>query len=435
MYRDLQLLDRVQCPHCWEVFPPDRIKWVSEHAELWGDERLPNGGSRRFLPTRFTIDGEALDSKNFPCHTLACPRCHLVVPRTMLEMEPLFMSIFGAPSSGKSYLLAAMTWQLRQVLSAQFAVSFSDADPTLNQILIGYEKTLFLNSHGDQWFEMESLIKKTDEQGEWYDQVSYGSQSVQYPKPFLFAAIPQEHHPNAARATKLGRVVCLYDNAGESFNPGADTTANPMTRHLAHSRVLYFVFDPTQDNRFRQAVTRIDRETYLPPADARLSRQEPTLQEAAARVRRYAKLRQTDKHDRPLIIVLTKFDIWSPLLERLMGEDVRGEPWRRVTSKAGTSDFCALDVERIERVSQTCRQILREHCPDIVAAAESFARNVVYVPASAIGWMSCVDGDTGKMTIRPADAQPYWAAVPFLYALNRWLPGVIPGLKRKGDAT
>jgi hypothetical protein len=34
----------------------------------------------------------------------------------MLEMEPLFLSILGAPASGKSYFLTAMTWQLRQAL-------------------------------------------------------------------------------------------------------------------------------------------------------------------------------------------------------------------------------------------------------------------------------------------------------------------------------
>ncbi len=36
-------------------------------------------------------------------------------PAPMMEMEPLFLSILGAPASGKSYFLTAMTWQLRRL--------------------------------------------------------------------------------------------------------------------------------------------------------------------------------------------------------------------------------------------------------------------------------------------------------------------------------
>ena len=49
------------------------------------------------------------------------------------------------------------------------------------------------------------------------------------------------------------RALGLYDNAGEHFLPGRDTLGSPVTRHLARSRVLFFLFDPTQDPRFRKA--------------------------------------------------------------------------------------------------------------------------------------------------------------------------------------
>src|SRR5690606_42033806 len=128
-----------------------------------------------------------------------------------------------------------------------------------------------------------------------YDTASYETQTVSDPNPFLFSVIPQDRHPNVAKAARLSRVVCLYDNAGESFQPGKDVVNAPVTRHMAHSRVLYFVFDPTQDNRFRQEMAdHVER-----ASDDRISRQEPVLQEAAARIRRYAKLRQSEKHNRP----------------------------------------------------------------------------------------------------------------------------------------
>ena len=133
------------CPHCWERFAPEQVLWISEHVDLLGDPLLGPEQQQRFLPSRFTIDGDAIDSRGMTCRTLACPQCHLPIPRAMLEMEPLFVSILGAPASGKSYLLTAMTWQLRQVLPLHFKVAFTDADPASNRVLNECEESLFLH--------------------------------------------------------------------------------------------------------------------------------------------------------------------------------------------------------------------------------------------------------------------------------------------------
>ena len=37
-----------------------------------------------------------------------------------------------------------------------------------------------------------NLIRKTELQGELYDTVAYGQQTVSYPRPFLFTMQPQE---------------------------------------------------------------------------------------------------------------------------------------------------------------------------------------------------------------------------------------------------
>lgn len=426
---------RVTCPHCWEPFRPEDTLWVSEHADLLGDPRLGPDFQQRFLPTRFNVTGEALDSRGFPCQSLACPRCHLVVPRPLLELEPLFLSIIGSPGSGKSFLLAAMTWQLRQILTSQFRVSFNDADPAFNRSLNEYEESLFLNARAEQLQPLAGLIRKTEEQGELYDTVSFGNQTISYPRPFLFAVQPQNGHPNEDKADRLGRVVCLYDNAGESFQPGKDEVGSPVTRHMAQSQALYFVFDPTQDSRFRAHIAPA-AQAALSQQAGRSTRQEQVLQEAAARVRRYTGLRQTEKHDRPLIVVVTKYDAWSHLLEQLVGETVRSEPWRPVPSTVTPSgEINSLDLPRIDHYSQRLRALMQKFCPDIVAAAESFAREVIYMPASAVGWDTKFDERSGLLSIRPSQTHPFWVTTPFLYALCRWTPGLIPGIRRKGEAT
>ena len=115
-----QILKRINCPHCWNRFAPEQLLWVSRHAELLGDQVLGAESPARFLPTRFNVDGQALDSRGSPCHSVACPKCHLTITRDLLEIEPFFLSAIGVPSSGKSCFLASMTWGLRRLLPETF---------------------------------------------------------------------------------------------------------------------------------------------------------------------------------------------------------------------------------------------------------------------------------------------------------------------------
>jgi len=244
----LKLLTRVTCPHCWTGFAPEDILWISTHADLRGDPRLGLDHHQRFLPTRFTPEGDALDAKGFPCVNLACPYCHLGVPRAMLEMEPFFVSILGAPSCGKSYYLAALIWELRRILPGSFGLSFGDADPVSNLILSEYEKALFLNGNADQPVPLGQLIRKTELQGDLYDTVAFGNQTVSYPRPFLFWLRPNECHPNMTSPSALSRVLVLYDNAGEHCLPGrAYAEQQPLQQLLKEHRRLALMRAPIRD--------------------------------------------------------------------------------------------------------------------------------------------------------------------------------------------
>lgn len=411
----IRLLPEVTCPHCWERFAPEAILWVSVHIDLLGDTKLGPEQQRRFLPSRFTPEGDAIDPMGMISTQLACPRCHLVVPRALLEMEPLFVSILGSPSSGKSYYLAALTWQLRSLLASNFAISFADVDASANQSLNAYEESLFLNPKPTEVVPLGDLIRKTELQGELYNTVSYGRQTVSYPRPFLFTLRLQDGHPNAPRADKLSRVLCVYDNAGEHFQPGQDSTSSPVTRHLARSALLLFLFDPTQDHRFR-SVCRHSAEDGG-SADRRAERQEIILNEAAERIRRFAGLPANLKHDRPLMVVVSKADEWAHLLDR----HFEAEPFAPV--RQGLS---AIRTDLVEQQSAGLRAILQRYCPELVAAAEGFSQEVVYIPVSSIGPAIERHEPSGLMGIRPNFIRPQWVTVPLLYGLARALPGLIP---------
>jgi hypothetical protein len=413
----LVLLPRTTCPHCWQTFLPEEVLWISAHQDLLGDPRLGPEQPQRFLPSRFDLDGNALDARGFSCRQLACPRCHLVLPRCLLETEPAFVSILGTPACGKSFYLTALTWELRRLLPERFALGFTDADPSANRQLNDYESALFLNANPHEFTYLADLIRKTELQGYLYDIVSYGSQTVTYPRPFLFLIKPRPTHPQLDVAQKSARVICLYDNAGESFQPGRDTAASPVTQHLARAQFLLFLYDPTQDLRFRQLC---DRQGVRLPheSESRNSRQELVLMEAADRVRRTVGLSANARHERPLIVVLTKSDLWGDLLEDREPKN----PW--VTTRHGTG----LDRGKVERRSDQARVLLWQACPELVTAAEDFAQEVVYVPVSALGVLPR-RGEKGP-AVRPADLKPRWATVPLLYGLSRWVPGLVPGVKR-----
>ena len=216
----------------------------------------------------------------------------------------------------------------------------------------------------------------------------------------------------------MSRVLCVYDNAGEHFQPGMDTTHNQATRHLAQSRLLLFLFDPTQDQRFRDRLQ--GKDTSL-PAVTYSSRQELVLLEVAARVRRLTNLPQSARHPHPLLVLVTKYDIWSGLLG---GKVITEDPW-----KTTCQELAGLDTDRIADISGQLRRLLMETCPELISAAEGFADPVVYLPVSALGRKPILDPATRRWTIRPRGMRPIWSAVPLLFGLHRSLQGVISSLK------
>jgi hypothetical protein len=423
----IALIHRVTCPHCWETFPPEKTLWIAQHPELLGDVRLGPDQPLRFLPTRFNLQGAALDSRGFPCHETACPGCHLPVPRAFYEMPPVFLSMLGGPASGKSYFLASMTWQLRKLLPKHFALALNDADPNLNHRLHEYESMQFLNSKQDELV----VIEKTQTHGDLYDTVLLGEQTITYPKPFVFSLLPMENHPVASKAKELSRVLCFYDNAGESFLPGEDSVTSPVTRHLAKSRALMFLFDPTQDMRFRrlcegktndpQMMVRSERFAQEKPV-----RQETILSEAAMRVRRYAGIGQTQRFSRPLVMVISKYDSWASLL-----------PFKELPTPYSINrktDLYALRLGEVEKVSQAVRDLLWSVSPEIVSAAESFSNQVIYIPCSSTGCAPEIDSQNGGFGFRPQNLKPIWSEIPLLYIMSRWMGSLIPYVQTEKSA-
>jgi hypothetical protein len=413
-----QLQNSAVCPNCWFNFPTENTKWVSVHESLMGDYRLGPDELRRFLPTRFDVSGNAVDLKGLSCQDLACPNCHLRIPRAVLCFKPFFVSIAGRPSCGKSFFLAAMTWQCRKTLSQDFLVSFTDADGECNSLLNDYEEQLFFGDEKDALVK----LKKTDVTGDWYSNVNFDDQSVLLPKPFYFEVAPLPGHHNENETQKYGHLVCLYDNAGEFFLPGADSASQPVTRHLGLAESWLFCFDPTQDPRFRQKLEGKSQDAQLTKTII-TGRQDTILTEMVNRIRRHSNLSLKEKIHKPLIVICTKYDVWSDLL----GMDPLPCAW----AKTKQQNSKILNMSVIEQVSAATRKLLENTCPEIVAAASSISDNVYFIPVSATGVSSEPDSRDGEFKFRPSSLKPVWCEVPMLLALTKRTQGLISEAHRK----
>lgn len=215
------------------------------------------------------------------------------------------------------------------------------------------------------------------------------------------------HDDFESKGSALTRNVLFYDNAGEHFQPGADSTTNPATKHLVHSNGIIFLFDPSKDARMREKCNPDDPQVY----DAsKLCNQETLLAEMISRIRRYKGMKATEKYPNTLVVAVAKYDMWKNLLTDNISTI---NPWVYNEDEMTYS----LDYNIIANVSYHVREILLQVSPEIVATSESFALKVLFIPESSLGHAPERDDSSGIIGVRPDTITPIWAEVPLLILL------------------
>ncbi len=388
------------CPHCWQKFDSEYLLYIASHPALTGDPLLGSGAMKRFSPSSFNALGQALDPMGAACSELACPRCHLKIPATVIEEPCYYFSLVGAQSSGKSYYLAALLHLLRQKLADQFAYTLVDVDPELNRVLDSYEETIFRSPRRDQ----VAVLPKTQQTGDdFVDTVLLDNLPVQLPKPFVYE-FRSQHSGRGER--RRGFNVIFYDNAGEHFQPGADNLTNPGTRHLACSDGIIFIFDPLNDAIMR---TRCAPGEPQLASDEHVYEQSKLMSEMIARIRRHRNMSAEEKCSIPLVVAVGKYDAWSSELPRNLAQlnpcDESGGTlnarWRR---------------SLVMDVSFALRELVLQYAPALVHAAEGFFDTVTFIPFSSFGCFSR-PGASGQLGVIPAQIAPVWVEEPFLALL------------------
>lgn len=386
-----ELGESFMCPYCRTVSNLEDVLSVSVSPGLLGDPVLGEGEQVRFLPSQFTSNGLSIDSEGGICTEIACPRCHMSLPRSLLDTPQMVMSVVGAAGAGKSVFLASSMWQCRQTLSRMFGVSFMDLDPVANRWINAYEEKLFFQEDDNTLQQIE----KTDLQASNVSRsVMLDGDNVLLPLPSFFQLRTLDNPQPQS--------LVVYDSAGEHFRAGADTQASAVTLNMLNSDTLFFMFDPSADPRFRPLLDRGGG-----TAHNYAQRQDVLLAEMSARIRRHLGNRSEARLSKPLIFGVSKADLLRNRLPLNMPIYTGDEPRKY-----------ALDVGVLKEVSRQTEDLLNEIAPEVTATAHDIASDVWFVPVSALGHNPMREG------VRPCDIKPIWTELPVVFTLAK--KGLIP---------
>ena len=299
--------------------------------------------------------------------------------------------------------------------AARLGLLFQDADLTLNKSLVDDEHKMFLDPAAENYRPIKAAIEKTKTDGHRYRTSIIDGHEAKFLPPYTFLVSPSADHPRSSQSKHLIRLLCLYDNAGEHFMPGADAADAPMARHLGVSKGLMFVFDPTKDSRLRRKLG--DRTTN----GYGMERQDIVLTEAVNRIREQSNRARSEKIPQPLVVILAKFDAWRGL--------IRGVGDRSSLVRDTTSKVLSLQMDEVEAISSACRNLLRDSCPEMVNAADSISDRVIYAPVAAAGWDMQKAPGSDLPTFRTANCEPYGVLLPLLFLLNKINPKLVTSLR------
>ena len=391
------------CPTCWLKFDRGDVMHVAVHDSLFGDPLLGEEQMKRFHATRFNDRGQALDDYGIPCTEIACPHCRRTLPPGFFDEPHKIFSIVGAPQSGKSYYLTVLIKLLQTTLFREFGVVFRDADPTGNAPINEMKSHLFSAQNSAQAF-----LTKTQLEGSMYERLPRYDRMVTLPKPFIYSL-------SGAESDDENCSVVFYDNAGEHFQPGQDSSNSPGAQHIASSDAIFFLFDPTINPDFRRSINDSDDPQFKSQVS---DQQDIILAETEVRIKKLLGLGRREKVQTPLAIIIGKCDSWI----NKIGSDNLKNP-----IVDGT-----LDMGAVESNSKHVRGLMEEHCPYVVANAERISSEVCYFAASAFGHTPVTfEDDKGVTRIGPDPQKinPMYVEIPTLWALSRVQPGLVPFFK------
>lgn len=433
--------DRIKCPSCRDEFRIEETLWIASHDELQGeDPYLASTDYMRFLPKHFTADRrapKAIDPKGGICNLLACPHCHLEIPREYFNSQPFTTAVVGGRSTGKTFFLIALNRWLHSELP-EFGLNYRDGYSEKNEVLDKFGEQLFPEASvsndlvqlaGNERGDNDASVFKPRRGHE--DEFPDVGDMYNYARPFMYLM-------NRARNDFQNEEIieqyslCLYDHSGERFwRENANHVENiQATKNVVESDALFFLFDPTQIPGIVHAYKEVKKQEsggIMEPYIGAEKNMEDTEQApknhplAIFSVMRalisnsYPEMR---KYDGQFVVILPKCDAWMCLLDVDIQECLKNYPCHKNEETNRPSGKLSRHV--IDKVSDAIKRFLlkKEYkCDKFVKAVNDFASNAIYIPVSATGCQPTIED--GAEGFKPGNLHPIWIGVPFLYTLAK----------------
>ena len=209
---------------------------------------------------------------------------------------------------------------------------------------------------------------------------------------------------------EIERTLVMHDNAGEQYNL-QDSASSPGIRHLLHSSAILFLFDPTADPGFRRQ--------YADAQDSQFRDAQYVFEQARIITNAFETFLRHNhnaetKYTRPVIVLFSKADTLADELEEVLNTEpfVLNERHEYI-----------LDINYLLKVSYSVRELIKGYSPVITSSIESRAKDVIYIPVSALGHSPIEVGTNSRgevlMGVDLARLKPKWVDVPLLYVLYK----------------
>ena len=326
----LDPLRRVRCPYCFEQFPAftmhmrcddpyckaDYAKQVDDPIltrALNGQTRAGAGamnrtswwvdpsqdrrrGFRRFLDWMLMPSSLTCPNCKKPTDCHLCPKCHAVLPDSVVTLDAGHIAVFGPQSVGKTTFVTVLIHELDHNVGPRAGFIL---EPLTDDVRDRYDREYHELTYGGSTFGLgESNDTDADRRGHM------ATPSLQTDRGVLRPLVYRLTRKGSKRSRRTSTLLSFFDTAGEDWEMYIELLRGEA-RYLAQARGLLFLLDPM---RIREVahdprLTLTEKERHVPAADY--------LGDA----RKLATFFPKTPVKTPLAIVLNKLDRWGRLLE------------------------------------------------------------------------------------------------------------------------
>ena len=326
----LDPLRRVRCPYCFEKFPAfamhfrcddpacriDYARMVDDpiltralngpnsaasgaaiRSAWWTDPTVdPSRGPRRYLDWMILPESVTCPNCHKPTDCHLCPKCHAVLPDSVVTLDAGHIAVFGPQSVGKTTFVTVLLHELDHLVGPREGFIL---EPLTDEVRDRYDREYHEPTFGAGGFGIGQ-----DLEGDAFRRSHSPTPSLEMDRRSLRPLVYRLTRKGTKRSRRTSTLLSFFDAAGEDWESNIELLRGEA-RYLSHARGLLFLVDPL---RIREVAR--DRRLVLTEKESHVE-----AADYLGDARKLATFFPRVPVKTPLAIVLNKLDRWGGLLE------------------------------------------------------------------------------------------------------------------------